>query len=160
MRQISEVIKEVRKKEGVSAKVIAEKLNLERPNYYRFEKKFDKLQFELFHLIETLGISLKDFFTLLVGENLEKENDLKLNTKSDSHIDYPKLIYKLSKFGKVEVCKDGGEIFTLLMTGKNLANNSVLMGITCVVVDMVSKKYPTIDIMKNDDNFQLMVLRK
>lgn len=68
-----------------------------------------------------------------------------------------KLKSQLSKVGKIEVIKEG-IVFTLLMKGSGLSNHKIVTGITMAVLDSVGDKYPNIEVMKNDDDFMLLVL--
>lgn len=69
-----------------------------------------------------------------------------------------KLKEKLSKVGTIEVIKDG-IVFTLLIKGSELSNHKIVSGITMDVLDYVGEIYPNIEVMKNDDDFLLLVLR-
>jgi hypothetical protein len=69
-----------------------------------------------------------------------------------------KLKNQLSKFGTIEAIKEG-VVFTLLMKGCGMASHNVVSGITMDVLDSVGDKYPNIEVMKNDDDFLLLVLR-
>lgn len=68
-----------------------------------------------------------------------------------------KIIRKLSKFGDVHVCK-AGLVFTVFITGKNLDSTDTFMAIHEIVKD-VKDKYKNIEVLKNDSNFYLMVLK-
>jgi hypothetical protein len=69
-----------------------------------------------------------------------------------------KLIEKLSKKGTVHVCKKGF-VFTLFMTGKGLSDMKKLGDISKQVLDEFGGAYPIIEVMQNEDDFILMILR-
>ena len=64
---------------------------------------------------------------------------------------------ELSKVGTIQAIKEG-VVFTLLMKGSGLSNYKIVSGITMDVLDYVGDKYPNIEVMKNDDDFLLLVL--
>lgn len=69
-----------------------------------------------------------------------------------------KLKSQLSKVGKIEVIKEG-VVFTLLIKGSGLSNLNIVNGVVKDVFDYVGDKYPYFEIMKNEDEFLLLVLR-
>lgn len=69
------------------------------------------------------------------------------------------LIKKLSKYGDVQVCKEG-HVFTLLITGNNLDNWIIVNEIQMKVIEYAGKKYPFIEVLKNSKHFLCYILRK
>ena len=64
---------------------------------------------------------------------------------------------ELSKVGTIQAIKEG-VVFTLLMKGSGLSNYKIVSEITMAVLDSIGDKYPNIEVMKNDDDFLLLVL--
>jgi len=69
------------------------------------------------------------------------------------------LINKLSKYGKVEVCKVG-VVFTVLITGENLTKMDNYINIQKLVLDFGKDIYPIVEVLKNEHNFYLSILRE
>lgn len=65
---------------------------------------------------------------------------------------------KLSKFGKVVVCKEG-HVFTLLIIGTGLAKFNTTVEIQSIVIGRVGLRYPVIECLHNDDTYYSLVLR-
>jgi len=70
-----------------------------------------------------------------------------------------KLHEQLSKLGTVEVLKKGN-VFTLLMTGEGFYNWTKVDAVNMLVVSSVGMEYPVIEVLKNEDNWLLLILNK
>jgi len=70
------------------------------------------------------------------------------------------LFSDVSKYGNVELMKNGIRAFVLLMTGENLSNARTLMNIGKLCSEAVGEYYPNIEAMKNDDGYFLLILTK
>lgn len=68
------------------------------------------------------------------------------------------LMSALSEFGQVEICK-AGYVFTLLMTGKGLTKSTTMNSIQMMVLEFTGDDYPTIECMRNDENYVCIVLK-
>ncbi|WP_093024691.1 hypothetical protein [Pustulibacterium marinum] len=66
---------------------------------------------------------------------------------------------ELSKYGKVEICKSSGFVFSLLITGKGLTKASTYDAIVTILKKELDK-HPIIECIKNEDHFLCMVLRR
>lgn len=71
-----------------------------------------------------------------------------------------KLIYELSKLGIVQSIKNDF-VFTLLMTKdkQDLSSNQIPFKVMELVVDFVGKDKPNIEVMKNEAEFLLLILK-
>lgn len=65
---------------------------------------------------------------------------------------------ELSKFGDLQVCKEG-VVLTVLITGTKLSNWETAMKIQKSVVEYAGDKFPNIECMRNDETFFLIVLK-
>jgi hypothetical protein len=72
--------------------------------------------------------------------------------------DLKKQISKI-KDANIEVIK-AESVFTLLLTGKGLSKWDTVNRINMDVAEFVGDEYPILEVMKNDDGFFLMVLRR
>jgi hypothetical protein len=70
-----------------------------------------------------------------------------------------KLHKQLSKLGTVEVLKKG-KVFTLLMTSEGFSNWTKVDAINMLAVSSVGMEYPAIEVLKNEDNYLLLILHK
>lgn len=68
-----------------------------------------------------------------------------------------KLKKRLSKYGTVEVIKEG-VVFTLLITGKGLSKWDTVLAIQTEVIEYTCNTYPFIEATKNTDEFYFIVL--
>ena len=66
---------------------------------------------------------------------------------------------KLVKYGYLQICKEG-TVFTVLITGKELAKQQVVTEINDFIMDYAKEKYPFIECMRNDDGFYCLVLKQ
>lgn len=67
-------------------------------------------------------------------------------------------IRKVSKYGKVEAIKEG-IVFTLLLTGSGLMKSSTVSEIGKLAIEYMGDKYPNIEVMSNDENYFLIILK-
>lgn len=67
------------------------------------------------------------------------------------------LIKSLSKFGDVQVYKEGS-VFTLLITGTGLSSTETFLAIHRLVKE-IQGRYKNVEVLKNDDTFYLVVLK-
>lgn len=70
-----------------------------------------------------------------------------------------KLKLILSQFAKIEMIKEGS-VFTVFLTGKKLSNVNTYNKILGAIVDYTKINFPTIECMKTQDDFFLLVLKK
>jgi len=73
--------------------------------------------------------------------------------------DIEKLEQAICDKGVIHVLK-AGKVFTLYMTGKGLSSAHVLGHINLEVLANAAPYYPNVEVMKNEDNYILMVLTK
>jgi hypothetical protein len=69
-----------------------------------------------------------------------------------------KLKEMLSKYGNIEIIKDG-YVFTLLMSGTELSNWNVVSAIQSLTLEYAGDKFPKIECMKNEKEFLCLVMR-
>ncbi len=60
---------------------------------------------------------------------------------------------------QIDVIK-AGAVFTLLLRGKNLSNFNIINKIAYICSNEIGKKYPYIEVAKNDDDVFLLVMRQ
>lgn len=65
---------------------------------------------------------------------------------------------ELSKFGELQICKEGF-VFTVLITGEKLSNWVTAMGIQKLITDYAGDKYPIVECLRDDENFFCIVLK-
>lgn len=73
-------------------------------------------------------------------------------------MDFQGLKDVLSKYGTILIIKEGA-VFSLLMKGDNLSNMKKVQDIQSTVLDYAEKKYPIIEVFRNDDRYLCMVLK-
>lgn len=66
---------------------------------------------------------------------------------------------QLSEYGKIEVLRASKHIATILITGCELDKLSIYNDLTSIILNKLNGEYPTIEVLKNDSNFFLMVLK-
>lgn len=69
------------------------------------------------------------------------------------------LYTSLNKYGTVQAAKEG-LVFTFLITGTKLTSMNTVNDVQQKVLQCVGDKYPVIEVMKNDETFILIVLKK
>lgn len=62
------------------------------------------------------------------------------------------------KYGTLQVCKEDF-VFTVFITGSDLSNWKIVNDIQKDILDYVGKKYTKIEVLKNDSDFFLMILK-
>jgi len=62
---------------------------------------------------------------------------------------------KLCKFGNPQVVKRG-LVFTVFLTGENLTKWETVDKISRLSLECAGEKYPTIEVIKNEENFFLL----
>jgi hypothetical protein len=67
---------------------------------------------------------------------------------------------ELSRFSTIEVFKVGDRILTILLTGTGLDSMDVYNRITDIFMGELVKTYPYVEVMKNENNYFLLVLKK
>ena len=72
---------------------------------------------------------------------------------------YDKLINDLSKFGNIEVMKVG-VVVTLFITGKNLSKANNTFDVLGILSEYYKDEFPNIEVMKNDETYILIILKK
>lgn len=65
---------------------------------------------------------------------------------------------ELSQYGEVQVCKKGF-VFVLLMTGLKNQSIGLISKIQMLVLNFTEGKFPAIEILKNDKDFIIIVLK-
>ncbi|TPG44350.1 hypothetical protein [Flavobacterium pectinovorum] len=71
-------------------------------------------------------------------------------------IDCNKLYQDLSKFGNVEVM-NAGIVFTVLITGTDLTHS--VFNVIGIINNWQKGKFPMVEILRNTDNFILVILK-
>jgi hypothetical protein len=69
------------------------------------------------------------------------------------------IVEELMQYGQIEVIKIG-EVFTLLMTGKGLDNFMTFSEINKIVLREIGEQFPKVEVMKNEDNYLLIIYKK
>lgn len=69
------------------------------------------------------------------------------------------LARKLSKFGMIEILREG-EVFILLISGEKLTSMDTFMGIQKLITDYTKDKFPFVEAMTNTDYLYCVVLKK
>jgi hypothetical protein len=67
-------------------------------------------------------------------------------------------IKALTKFGDIQVFNEN-LVFTVLITGTDLTNMLRQLDIQDILVRYAADRYPIIEVMKNEDNYFLAVLK-
>lgn len=70
-----------------------------------------------------------------------------------------KLKLILSQFAKIEMIKEGS-VFTVFLTGSKLSNFNNYNRMMGAITDYTKANYPTIECMKTQDDFFLLILKK
>lgn len=71
-----------------------------------------------------------------------------------------KIIRAIQKYGNIDIeVLKVGFVLTLLLTGKGLSNIRTVMDIQTKISTITDKQYPIVEVLKNDYNFFLIVLK-
>ena len=73
-------------------------------------------------------------------------------------MDFQGLKDVLSKYGAILIIKEGA-VFSLLMKGDNFSNMKKVQDIQSTVLDYAEKRFPIIEVFRNDDRYLCMVLK-
>lgn len=69
-----------------------------------------------------------------------------------------KFLKQISKYGHVHVAKKG-VVFTVFLTGTGLANMQTVIAIGNLVTDYAGSEFSKVELMKNDDDYFLIILK-